>query len=264
MCSLAVCIRFQNYWIAVDAAIGDIPEEEETDEVCYSDPKYRRIDDFMSPDQAKIETGFTKDELHLLMDLFELPLEILVPHPDGKFHHFHREELLVFTLCHLREGDSVVGTVSHVVGGRSEARWGHGYKWMIHYLDQRYHPILSHEGLQRWVTHFPMFAEKIQMMLEKDKRHVNAETLAVQTEHGVYFPPGTFSVVGVVDCKEYQCLRPHSGPAGDYPGAMRRSHWYEIQRAFYTGRKKKHALKVISFCLPNGLMAAIYGPTSAQ
>jgi hypothetical protein len=144
MCSLVICIRFQNYWIAVDAAIGDIPEEEETEEVCYSDPKYQRIDDFMSPDQAKIETGFTKDELHLLMDLFELPLEILVPCPNGKFHHFHWEELLIFTLCHLREGDSVAGTVSHIVRGQSEACWGHGYKWMIHYLDQHYHLILCH------------------------------------------------------------------------------------------------------------------------
>jgi hypothetical protein len=227
----------------VDAAIGDIPTEEEIEEVCYSDPKYRRIDDFMSQDQAKIETGFSKDELHLLMDLFELPLEILVPRPDGKCHHFHREELLIFTLCHLKEGDSIVGTVSRSVGGRSEARWGHGYKWMIHYLDQRYSPIHSHEGLQRWVTHFPMFAEKIRLMLEKDKSHVDPETYAVQIEPGVYFPPDTFSVAGVVDCKEYRCLRPHSGPAGNYPGAMRRPHWYEIQRAFYTGHKKKTCIE---------------------
>jgi hypothetical protein len=264
MCSFAICIMFQNYWITMDSAIGDIPEEEETEEVCYSDPKYQRIDDFMSPDQAKIETGFTKDELRLLIDLFALPLQILVPRPDGKTLTFHREELLIFTLCHLKEGDSIVGTVSRVVGGRSEARWGYGYKWMIHYLDQRYHPILSHEGLERWVTHFPMFAEKIRVMLEKDKRHVDPETYQVEIEDGVYFPPGTFSVVGVVDCKEYHCLRPHSGPAGNYPGAMRRPHWYEIQRAFYTGRKKKHALKVISFCLPNGITAALYGPTSAR
>lgn len=264
MCGVAISIRFQCYWIAVDSAVGDIPDEEETEEICYSEPKFRRVDDFMSPDHARIETNFTKDEISLLMDLFELPIEILVPRPDGKFHHFHREELLIYTLCHLKAGDSIVGTVSRTVGGRSEGRWGHGYKWMIHYLDERYRPILCHEGLQRWVPLFPTFAEKIRLMLEKPKRHIDPETYAVDVEPGVHFAPGTFSVVGIVDCKEYQCLRPHSGPAGNYPGAMRRLHWYEIQRAFYTGRKKRHALKVLSFCLPNGLTAAIYGPTSAR
>jgi hypothetical protein len=265
MCGVAICIRFQKFWLVVDSAVGDIPDEEESEEICYNEPKFRRVDDFMSQDHARIETNFTKDEIRLLMDLFELdPVRILVPRPDGFFHHFHREELFIYTLCHLKAGDSIVSTVGRTVGGRSEARWGCGYKWMIHYLDERYKAIMSHEGLQTWVPQFPIFAEKIRLMLEKPKRHIDPDTYEVHVEPGVYFAPGTFSVVGTVDCKEYQCLRPHSGPALNCPGAMRRPHWYEIQRAFYTGRKKKHALKVLTFCLPNGLTAAIYGPTSAR
>ena len=239
MCGAAICLRFQCYWIAVDSVVGDIPNEEETEEICYSDPQFWWVDDFMFEDHARVETNFTKEEIRLLMDLFELdPVEILVPRPDGRFHHFHREELFIYTLCHLKAGDSIVGTVGHTVGGRSEGRWGHGYKWMIHYLDERYRPILCHEGLQRWVPLFPTFAEKIRIMLEKPKRHINPETLAVHVEPGVYFAPGTFSVVGTVDCKEYQCLRPHSGPGLNCAGAMRRPHWYEIQRILYWSQEE--------------------------
>ena len=125
MCGIAICIQFQNFWLAVDSAVGDIPDEEETEEICYSDPKFRRVDDFMSQDQARIEMNFTKDEIHLLMDLFELdPVRILVPCLDGKFHHFHHEELLIYTLvCHLKAGDSTVSMVGRTVGGRLDARW---------------------------------------------------------------------------------------------------------------------------------------------
>jgi hypothetical protein len=60
----------------VDSAIGDISEEKETEEVCYSDPKYWRMNNFMYPDQTKTETAFTDDEFCLLIALFELPLEM--------------------------------------------------------------------------------------------------------------------------------------------------------------------------------------------
>ncbi len=80
MCGAAICLRFQCYWIAVDSVVGDIPNEEETKEMCYSDPQFRWVDDSMSQDHARVETNFTKDEIRLLMDLFELdPVEILQP-----------------------------------------------------------------------------------------------------------------------------------------------------------------------------------------
>jgi hypothetical protein len=262
---LSGSLMLMKYWLNIDQAIGDIPEAEENEEVYHHVPKYRSIDDFADNNEAIIETGFSKAELWKLMTLFGLPKEIYCVRPDGKFDRFNREELLIFTLIKFRKGFMNATVVDHYVGGKSESHWGRGYKWMVQYLDKRYAPIIGPEGLERWVGLFPYFSEKFREKLAKETKHIDPDTYEViDITPGVHFEPGTFAVVGLVDCKDYPMLRPHSGPGGDFPGAMRRPGWYERQRAFYTGRKKKHALKVISFCLPNGMTAAVYGPVSAR
>ena len=83
---------------------------------------------------------------------------------------FFNGKSFLFLHCHLKKGDSILGTVSRVMVGPSEILWGYGYKRMIHYLDQCYHPILSHDDLERLFAQFPMFAEKNQETLEKHQR----------------------------------------------------------------------------------------------
>jgi hypothetical protein len=261
-----VSFMSMNYWLSIDEAFGDVPDVEENEEVFFNEPKYRCIRDFANNDEAITETGFSKAELLKLMGLFGLRRDICLVRSDGKWDSFNREELLIFTLIKFRKGFTNATLVDHYVGGKSEARWGRGYKWMVQYLDKQYAPIIGPQGLERWVGMFPHFADKFHEKLAKETRHIEPETHEViDVTPGVHFEPGNFAVVGLVDCKEYPMLRPHSGPGGDYPGAMRRPGWYEWQRAFYTScKKRKHALKVISFCLPNGITATVYGPISAR
>ena len=265
--ALYVSMYLLSIWITVDANIGDMTVQEEQEEPFYSPERFRRITDFTTDMQAKQQTNFTKNELRMLLHLFDLPRHgstVRIQRADGEYDTFHQEELLIFTLIKLKSGESNASVVDNRVGGRSEARWGRGYKWLIHHLATKYNRILSFQGLQRWIDLFPIFAEKIRQSIARPKRHENPETGAVTHIPGVIFQPGTFSIVGFVDCKDYKINVPHTGPAGDFPGATRREGWQQIQQAWYQRHGQKHAVRVLSFCLPNGLTAAVYGPTSAR
>lgn len=248
----------------MDSELGDIPEAVEMQRPYYTEPRFRRISDFQNDDQAVFKTAFSKDELHQLMGLFGLNKMIRVPRADGKYDSFHPEELFLFTLMKVREGASNAAIVEDQVGGRTAARWGRGYSFLVKYLDERYKPILNHEGLQRWVPLFPEFNEKIRQRVERDDHCFDHDGNYHHTNHGVLFQPDDFGIVGFIDCKDYRMLRPHSGPCGHFPGAMRRPNWNIVQRAFFTHFGKKHALRVLAICLPNGLTGAIYGPASAR
>jgi hypothetical protein len=58
-------------------------------------------------------------------------------------------------------------------------------------------------------------------------------------------------------------VTPMSGPRGDYKGAARKAAYEDVQRAFYTGYKKFHGIKVEAIHLPNG-MSFLFGPVSAR
>jgi hypothetical protein len=51
-----------------------------------------------------------------------------------------------------------------------------------------------------------------------------------------------------------------------YPhiGARNRPNWYVSQRAFYLGHHRHHALRTLTFGVPNGMTAAVFGPCSAR
>ena len=250
----------------LDAELGDLPVADEISRPYHKRPAYRRVRNFVNDDEARNYTAFTKAELYRLLRLFNLPRQINVNmRPDGRTDVFHREELLIFTLMKMRTGSTNALLIDSIVGGRSETRWGYGYKWMVQYLDDRYSNVIGMNGVQRWVPHFPRFAEHIRTNIARDRIHIDPVTFQqVGFDHGVHFAPNTFRVTGFIDCTDYQIARPHSGPAGDYFGSMRKPNWYHVQRAFYQGHIKAHGVRVVSLCLPNGLTAGVWGPVSSR
>lgn len=66
-----------------------------------------------------------------------------------------------------------------------------------------------------------------------------------------------------IDCSIDQIRRPLSGPNGNYKGASRKEGYDEVQRAFYTGYKKYHGIKVETVLLLYGL-STLFGPVSAR
>jgi hypothetical protein len=201
------------YWLNIDQAIGDIPDTEENEEVYHNEPKYLWINDFADDSEAMIETGFYKSELWKLMTLFGLPDEISYIRSYGNFDRFNQEEIFIFMLIKFRKGLTNAMVVDHHVGGKSEAHWGHGYKWIVQYIDAKYAPIIGPEGLQRWVGLFPDFADKFCEKLARETKHIDPDTHEViGITPGVHFEPGNFAVVRLFDSK--YTLDPHEEGVG--------------------------------------------------
>ena len=132
------------------------------------------------------------------------------------------------------------------------------------YLDERYKNIIGHQGLLRFVDDvFPPFYNAIQQQVQQSYVHDEDEHNNTHEEtSGLAFLP--FDIFGFIDCSIDRSNRPFSGPAaGDYEGAGRKPEYPAAQRAFYTGFKKLHGIKVETVFLPNGI-STIFGPVSAR
>lgn len=256
------------FWIATkeyDAAVGDVPEAVENAPLIHGPPMYRRICDFRDDNDAAGETTFRIQDIVDMLQCFDLPETVRVDRGrlDGKCYTFHREELLIYFLKVATSGETHEG-VCKKYGHRCAQRMGKGFKWLVGYLDERYDYLIGWRGMLLWRPYFPMFAEKIRQYISKTSIRVHPVTQHVEVIPGVWFNPGAYNVVGFVDCEVHPIGTPHSGPVAPEPGSPRRPWWYEFQRAFYDGHHRIHAVKTLSFMLPNGLYAAMWGPASAR
>jgi hypothetical protein len=151
--------------------------------------------------------------------------------------------------------------------GGCPKRWGTGYNYMVHRFDNVFAGLIGPTGLRAWAPFFPYFSECIREYICRSKERVNRRGETVQKGMQVgWIEPGTFNVFSFTDCTFYEVCRPGSGPANARAGAPRRPNWYVKQRAFYCGyqRGMEACVKILTICLPNGLTAAIYGPTSGK
>ena len=254
------------FTVLLDAEVGDIPEAIENAPLRYNTPKnHNRLSCFASDRACEEFTAFYTDELRQMLDLFQLPTWILVPRhrPDGRNYLFHREELLIMLLNKLTKGDPI-SEMAEIYGYKCDSRLGAGIRWLAQYLDDKYDYLIGPDALLRWRVKFPECAKKIRDFIARDKEQPDPVTGQVQISPGVWFNPNAFCVAGLVDCKDYDICCPHSGPAFYFPGAPRRPWWDVFQRALFCGHHHEHEVKMLTFLLPNGLYAAVWGPASAR
>lgn len=233
-----------------DSFLMDTTPEEEAAENYSLGKKYARIDEFESDDHSKGCTNCIKRDLHLLIQKFELPEWNRVrAGKSGRFYKFHHEELLIYMLVKMKDGLPHTAMSDKITGGDPK-RWSYGNKYIVQYIDQRYHNLIGPNGLSHWILKFPKFAEVIREAVGKTRSYVDSDTGVTSEKPGVVFPTGMFAVVGFVDCKDYKICKPHTGPNSDYIGSIRRSHHYEAQRAVFSGHRHQHGVRVlILYCL---------------
>jgi hypothetical protein len=263
----------------VDTALHDIPHHEETLPKMMMSPRHLRINDF-SDTAARNLTRFNVQELRTLFHHFgfgqyaaqfdDTP-DMMIPIETGCVRNnrrckylIHAEEVFLFTMIKMAQGFTNAYMVNFIFGGHI-CRWSHAYRWAIKYLDGRYESILSHSGLLRFVDQFPEFNEAIEKECQRSKRR---ELVAPDENGNTWIEiPGLlhlpFDVIGFIDDSIDRCSTPMSGPRGDYEGAARKAAYEDAQRAFYTGYKKFHGIKVEAIHLPNG-MSFLFGPVSAR
>ena len=173
---------------------------------------------------------------------------------------FDPEELFLYTMMRMKTGDDHT-QMCYVFGG-STKKWSYAWRWIMIYLDKRYENIIGHQGLLRFVDEFPNFYSAINEKVKRARIHdVDERTGMCNYTTGLDFLP--VDICMFIDCSIDQIRRPLSGPNGDYEGASRKEGNDELQRAFYTGYKKYHGIKVETVLLPNGL-STLFGPVSAR
>jgi len=228
---------------------------------------------FENDDECEDKTRFTKDQIRMLIEALDLPEIIRVDfYDDGtgrrdgrKYYKFNVEEIFIY-MCRKMSTASTHKQLSDTEFGGCARRWGVGYNWLVKYIDRKMQPLIGPEALRIWAPQFPYFAESIREYIQKDKERT--DRYGNQTTRGMqyYIPPGTFNVFSITDCTTYEICRPGSGPINDNAGAGRRHNWYIKQRAYYDGyhRAFQACVKILTICLPNGMTAAVYGPTSGR
>ncbi|MGH3054609.1 MAG: hypothetical protein ACRDL7_06480, partial [Gaiellaceae bacterium] len=154
--------------IRLDDSIMDMTLEEELSAVARVCNLFRRIDDFQTDDQAKNLTNFTKDQLRELLAKFGLPVWVAFYYgvTNRRRYIFRSEELLIYMLLFMKMGVNKVKLESMM--GKEARRYGYGYSWLVHYLDERYRHVIGPNGIRRWIDQFPEFAEVIRKKVVAD------------------------------------------------------------------------------------------------
>jgi hypothetical protein len=254
-----------------DCILHDIPPEEE-EEIELLPRQNIRFDSWTNQ-TCYHHTNFTKDHLLRIYECFLLRqiadqtngfIKVPTGHVNQRgricCYNFHPEELFLYLMTRMKTGMDHT-EMSNIFGG-STRRWSYAWAWIMIYLDTRYINIIGHQGLLRFVDQFPRFFDAIQRKVQKDWIHdFDFHNGTCEVTSGLAMLP--FDLFGFIDCSIDKMSRPFSGPAGDYEGAGRKSVQDIIQRAFYTGYKKLHGIKVETVLLPNGI-STVFGPVSAR
>ena len=255
----------------LDAQLLDMSDDEWRD-AGFSVPLGKpRIDTFfISDDQALVDTRFKKDELHWLIErVFQLEENVPVPQNStrdtGKFYWFHREELVIYFLMKVSSKKTHLNMADDPRFGGSDNRWSRGYRWLVLYLKDKFFHLIGPDAIDMWVPGFPKFAHAIYDYVNKPKVRIapNGDRRTVRWNHAGAPGRDEFNIASFLDGKVYECCRIGSGPAHPDEGA-RKIGAYLLQRAFYDGHSKKHAIRILSIYLPNGMTGAVYGPCSGR
>lgn len=262
-------LRQIHHMFLLDHQLFDIPQHELDVPREHRPRNHLRIDTIDNDREALKMTHFNKGQLHDLFQGFGLSrfngeIRVGTGHINPRTNNencyvFHAEELFLFTLTVCATGMTKEKIVDLYFGG-DYARWSHGYRWMILWLDDEFADILGHQGLIRWVPHFQRFHNAIERFMQRDRQRTDA--------HGnVYTIPGVdelpYGVFGFIDDSIEEVSVPYSGPDGDFEEAGRRPLYEDAQRSVYNGWKHVHGIKVETIYLPNGI-STVYGPESCR
>lgn len=249
--------------LGIDAYYLDIPDNEEPGGR-HTPLVHLRVDNFQTDDLCYQWTNFTRSELQEVIGLWGLPERIVVPRNGTTAQYiFNNEELVIYFLNAAKSADRKADICSMKLGG-DDGRWGVGCNWLVRYLDTRYEHLLGPESLGLWVDQIGEFARKLGEAAATDRYQRDEDGNIIRWLPGLDINPADFGPFAILDCNETRVCTPGSGPAGDWEDAPRKEGWYPIQRAFFGGHHKQHALKTLTIILPNGLEAALFGPVSVR
>jgi hypothetical protein len=182
----------------------------------------------LSDSDCEANYRFAKHELSQLYDSLGFPAEVrLGGTANWNGMLFYKSELLLVTLRRLAYPNRWIDL--QTMFGLSPAQMSVVFEYAVRFLTARYEPMLRSPCI--WSDHIQGWAE------------------------AVFQKAGRFdSVFGFIDGTVRQICRPG-------PRHVRGAHGrVDIQRLFYSGHKRKHALKFQTMVAPCGIIMHLFGP----
>ena len=261
--------------IVLDSELMDYTPEQEQRAGHSTKLKDVRLEDFVNDDHCSDMTRFTRAQILVILDFMELPETVRVAYDytvnPPKYYKFHREALFIYMLRRMVDDCTHKQMASGFEFGGDDKRWATGYKWMVFTIEEKLGGLVSPQALKLWAPQFPFFAERIRQHLlsRKERKDHHGVVTVYQCTEEETGGPGEFNIFSFTDCTVYEISRPGSGPCRGYERTInneRRENWYVKQRAFYDGyhRGMEACVKVLTIYLPNGMTAAMSGPTSGR
>jgi hypothetical protein len=217
----------------MDEYLFDIPLAEYLYHREYRPRLHLRLGDLPDDRTAIKMTGFNIFQLSKLFQLFglrdfvhahhETVLLIGTGHFDvntgaEKCYRIDPEELLLYSLTRIKTGMTQEAIIDNCFGG-NYARWTHGHRWLMLYLDMCYATIIGHEGILRFLPLFGEFRDAIEACCQKDWLYIDHQGNATLVPGLTELP---FNICGFID-----------DPAGDYEGAPRQPQYILAQESLY-------------------------------
>lgn len=208
--------------------------------------KYVTIDS-LRDDQCHMYFRFeTREKLRRVYRAFQFPTMF----KDREKHKYSGEEVFLVGLYRMRNASTLAAACWEHFFGLTYIQVSSMFQLFLRFMVLNWGYLLTN-NVAFWLPHLPVFAAAI-----RDKL----------AEKGVDIPhpqlPGGFSVFAFIDNTMNSTCRPGGGPARDGTNSPRNNPL--IQRAFYNGWKKLHALKWQTVDLPNGMNFHVWGPCSGR
>jgi DDE superfamily endonuclease len=252
--------------LQLDSHLMDLGHEEQNEEHGYHTALVgMSLDSYANDDECVDKTRFKKQEIRLIEMSLQLPEYVKLYYYENNYYKFRVEELLIYVLRKLTTG-RIHKDLTIEFGGCS-SRWGRGYNWIIRHIDNTFTNVIGPRGMLHWVDQFPYFAEQIRQYVVRDKRRERNDGTVYYLNLGDHeIAEHTANIMSFIDCTFYEYCRPGSGPLHSEEASPRKPGWYPKQRAFYSAyqRGMEACVKILTICLPNGITAAVYGPTSGR
>ena len=220
----------------------------DTDRSLWNRRLNRTIDTFTN-EQIKNDFNFqNKDQLRVLFVCLKIPQSICL---DNGCRVTGEEAFLVtiYRMSWPRKLTQIEDTF-----GRDYSVWSRCINFMINYILDNWCYLLF-DNMAYWFPTLPQMHATIVDKLVSLGYNYDTRLLGLdlETQHHIF---------GFIDNTIAPTCRPAGGPADDGINARRLDPL--IQRAFYTGWKKLHGLKLQTIDLPNGMTFHAYGPISCR
>jgi hypothetical protein len=219
-----------------------------------------RIDELRNGEIAVNFRFRSKQALHRIMDLLQIPLILKAP----SRHVFTGEECLLFLLYRLKSPEHLAKQAQFFGGAKGYKKVSKGVILLKTWLIEKWGYLLL-DNLRAFLPNFRVYADVIRVRMEHNSATLGPNNPIPAALQGMPMDPQTgqgFDVVGFIDGSLHAGCRPGGGPVRE--GILAPRHDDELQRAFYQRRGRIHGLNWLISSAPDGMIMFAWGPTSAR